>query len=940
VGCDAQDIAKVVNYTVSADELEPIQTLYKYYENYWRPISFFGDYPVDISSYTKIGPISPDKRNIHRSDIINQVPVSKDPIKNTENITGTYSRCRYDFICPGQADAVSWWNTASEYNNELAQICLGHESPCFSSTLCNDSLKNGLACTEEEENIDCSGFVYDWSTLIEDLKEGYTDTLSGVGIPPSDSQPSYNNCCYPVSFGDCNIVQYPPLCECDSFWMTKYRRRKLLDNSRYRWAADIECYNSSNFLEKSNAFVKNKNETIQHDRNYEQTYDSILGPELLQRAGSYFASEVSEYPFRLSSQWLFNVTQERFWKIAQSDSTGFSQVFWNDPGTSGDKPNPTYTTPPNPDPYPYQVDNMVPKWWIFACSSVPFFQFDLEDAVDPMNSLSSNPRTPAITNEDYEDLIDKRTTSELYSEWSLQSVFEKLGNAGYFHVKDWRAEQLKAYKELNERFPDMGYETYANKTIDDMPLLGPVRKRYYERDYNVAKSYNIRKPYLRPDLVPNSSLLLQAECFLPFSGQWENSKMSEEVRQKVIDDYYFWAERQWVYFRAQPLGWTWASWDAMLTCPCNASCIGGSTAPNEEAAILAGCGRAKGNCIESWFNAPQISCLENNPTNNFCINTSGGPPSTNPCPACGEFSEGTWNGNACTCCLSCCDASTSNPDSCDDDCRNVCEIQIPVPQCNLKEGCSYNSVAKGPEPDFDPEAEGTETEQNFENCGCAPSIVAGCPLSDCQKLSIMTDCRGVHIIATQYATENKIDPEKPSFYRCLWTANTFLTPARNLFTYDENYKCVGSSNTSMFSFWNTVKNTHRIPLKSICNPHFAAITGKGSPNDEQYLVVPACESGTCWPWYDTVTNEGCDAVSFGAPVNCLFRMSCVPLAHGKEWTERYACPPSCGTDYPTYGYNNSYWGKDGDTGSSTESSCERDEFLGYSPECKAIKVIP
>ena len=73
-------------------------------------------------------------------------------------------------------------------------------------------------------------------------------------------------------------------------------------------------------------------------------------------------------------------------------------------------------------------------------------------------------------------------------------------------------------------------------------------------------------------------------------------------------------------------------------------------------------------------------------------------------------------------------------------------------------------------------------------------------------------------------------------------------------------------------------------------------------------------------------------------MGCISRMPCVSLQHGKQWDGRFVCPPSCGTDTPSYGYNyynvyKGYKGQDGNGGGPTESSCERDSFIGYEPEC-------
>jgi hypothetical protein len=1124
LGCYPEaNIGKIINYNVYAEELEPLQTVYRFYKTYWRPDGFYtGGYPVH------------QQRNTHRRALASQLPIAADPIHDGEIIDpGLYSRCKYETV--EDWPKMSWWNDS--YMNAIMASCLGGESPCAESS-CNNY--GQVECTPEEQGLFCDNFILSSDDIISDLKEGY------FGL--SNVKGSSNNCCYPIC-GDppCTFVDNPPFCECDSYWMTRYRRRKLLDSYRTRWGVDIECYNNSIRTSTDAAVFEQP-----HQTNYDLTYDANMGSVILSGGNRVSPSGQPSFArFRLADHWLFNMHFERWWKIGQSTEDGLTQSFWNIPDQSGADPNPTSTQ----SNYPYQVDDLVPKWWIYACSGVPVFQFEIEDALLPMNTASTeSPRNPAIDESAYDEFVIFRETAALYAEYSLQYMWDKMADAGYFEAKDWREEQLQAYKELDQRFPNKGYSVYANKTVEEMPLLGPYRKRYYA-DHVIARGLNMRKPYLRPDLVPKSALHLQPQCFIEFPGQWWSDTESLETRQQKINDYYFWAERQWVYFRGVPAGWTWASWDAELTCPCNNLCEGGQTAPNEDAAILAGCGRAKGNCIESWFNQPNISYTTNNPDNWTCKKPTGSQECTDCTDACvincidscggdqncydnclssceencsscwqiinvpqcsvAEGSSSAMTGTAFTCndpsCLNCCDqcikidtvslnliinslyqisqsdgsftgpakfkfnytfippetppvfggvgsGSTglvlnesfapsvgskifftgmgnyglnSNPFV-----DNLSELVTPTGISNF-EGWTISSSGLGffeitdtynyfevllqnqainngalitngsgknpitPEPvglarveeptnyycDDDPyfidiyaedevtvirtETVDCETYQRLikgvsscpksssqlvgadPNCGCAATPIVGCPSDLCQKLSITGYCGGVHIIATQYATENKISyqsvcggtPEPVNFkYRCLWTANTFLTPAKNLYEYNQSTKkCTAATNTSMFSYWPEVKNSHIIPQKSICNPHYRAITNDcASAQDAQYKTVPACDGGICWPWWTEVKccggTDQCGEPRDGdlfAVVGCINRMPCVSETHGKIWDGRYVCPPSCGTDTPSYSnyISGTYYGKDGSTGGPTESSCERDDFIGYEPSC-------
>ena len=842
-GTGGNPIGKIVHYKTSTQELEPVQTLYSFYETYWRPLSFYG------------------------SSIVDELPVKKDPIcPPLDSGSSKLLRCRYDFA---DAEKMRWWDSST---TQRLTTCLHMESPCAvngCASIPPDPSVN--PCAGEESITSCGTFVLTPNDIIEDLKRGYSTSSQGN---------SGDNCCYPIIEPPCIRVIADPMCECNSPWMTNYRRRKLLDDYRTIWGVDVECYDENNTT-----------------------------------------------AFSLTNQWLFNMTFERWWKISKDNTDGLTQSFWNVPEQSGVHPNPTF----NNTAYPYQVDDLVPKYWIFACSAVPFFLFELNDAVSPMNTLSSTPRTPVISAQDATDILDYKRNDTPYAEYLLQSIFESLSNGGYFESKDWRAEQLQAYKELAVRFPGQGYETYANKTVAQMPLLGPFRKRYY--DSHILGRVH---PILRPDLVPDSAKSIQVEFYHQYPGQFPNKSMTDAQKQQAIDDYYFWAERQWVYFRGAPAGWTWASWDSGTTCPCCVDFYGVS--PNEDQAILAGCGRAKGNCIESWFNAPQITTIENIPTSNVYINYEGFGQPEGSCIVDDFGEQGPLS--ECNCCHLRCDfqfPGTGDPGSqpCHNNCMmGVCRVEIPIDPCGVTEETISSTTGTGAQ---------------TSACGCGATPVQGCLDDDCRSLSVNAYCGGVHIIATQYATENftrKLPngcgtafEDVSSFYRCLWTANTFLTPAKNSFRYNNTKeRCIKTTDTHMFNTWPTVRNTHIVPESAICNPHIVAINQvcpdfTANASDYQYLMVPACESGICWPW--TVLVDCCGSACIpDQKVNCLQRIQCVPVVHGKQWDARNVCPPSCGTDDPSYGtYPSDYYGRDGIAGFPTESSCERDNYLGYTPEC-------
>ena len=834
--CNGGSVGKLVNYTVYADELEPVQTIYRFYGTYWRPLGLYsGGYPVHNGT------------NTLRTALAGQLPVKPDPILQTEEISPGFNRCKYETL--GDSPRMSAWDQSTLVT---MKTCLAGESPCAKTDCISWISPTNCTPQEIEKNYCDSNFILSPGDIIRDLKRGYLES-SATG--------STINCCYPLCDNpSCAQVSNPPVCECNSKWLTLYRRRKLLDDYRHTWGTDVECYNDSSFALLSNAYSVDPAPFI---FNYNPSYDA-----------SY---DTGTNQFRLSDHWLFNMTFERWWLLGQ-DEHGHSAVFFDVPGSSGSEPNPTIANPS----YPWQTDDLVPKWWIYACSAVPFFQFEMQDALNPMNSAASAQyrRNPVINSSQFDLFVQIREEGESvapYGEYRLQSLWESLSRGGYFKAKDWRAEQLQAYKELAERFPGAGYQTYANKTVDQMPELGPFRKRYY-----ASHTEQKRKPYLRAELVPKSALQLQAECYIDYPGGFSGS-------QQDIDDYYFWAERQWVYFRGVPAGWTWANWTPCLSGKCADLTPCDNTDINDQIkAILAGCGRATGDCIESWYNQPQVSYTVNNTENNDCIDTTGEGQSEVPCNTTfgpiGDFTD-------CDCCKQRCsieDLSTN----CDQFCIGDCTVSIPIEQCSVPEGTSYST-------DGSPFGFTTDdiSEETFF-CGCQPTPIQGC--SDCSKISITAYCQGVHIIVAQYATENKNISafnecdEKSNIVsktRCAWNAHTFLTTAQNFYRFNDIINACESSrgNISMKNLWPEVKNTHVVP-NPIRVGHFAALNDVCPTADaEQYTVIPACYSGVAW--YSDVSC--CDTANCGGldTIPCLQRMPCVSETHGVKWPQSYSCPP-------------------------------------------------
>lgn len=279
----------------------------------------------------------------------------------------------------------------------------------------------------------------------------------------------------------------------------------------------------------------------------------------------------------------------------------------------------------------YQTDDLVPKWWIFACSGIPLYAGDLIDAV----------RFGVITGTEATQFLE-----DLFGACShpSQDVLYKLANAGYIRANDWRDEQRTAYQELDARFPGAGYSACI-QNVDQMHTLGPFRKRMTCSDVGVTNQPFLRKADVvssYPDLTP-----LQADCFINYPGPTTGSTAQS--------DYDYWCERQWVYFRGRPGGWTWAGWAANV-------CEG-----DEELSILLGDGRGDTSCIQALQGggrSPAVytacACCEPDPADvgplpydEFVCHGCGSPPCAIPYPSCAPpntcelfsakpFCEGMW----------------------------------------------------------------------------------------------------------------------------------------------------------------------------------------------------------------------------------------------------------------------------------------------------------
>lgn len=334
-------------------------------------------------------------------------------------------------------------------------------------------------------------------------------------------------------------------CKCNTLFMSDWRRRVCAATPRFKWLVEMTCHkNGLNLGTGAGCDV------VQ------------LGANALYNCSN------------LRTQALCVVHMERWWKIAED--CGVHKIYV--PGCAAD----------NCDGVAYQTDDLVPKWWFFACSGIPLYAGDLIDAV----------RFGHITPTEAEDLLDALAVGCLHPK---QATLNKLAVAGYIRANDWRDEQRQAYIDLHARFPGAGYNACI-QNVEDMHTLAPFRKRMTYKFSNPSAVPLLKKGDVTtlPDLTG-----LQADCFINYPGSLANQA-----------DYDYWCERQWVYFRGRPGGWEWAGWSALAGVDdpetpevegAGGVCNGQGAAAgvsDEELALLLGYGRGDMSCVEAFYGAP------------------------------------------------------------------------------------------------------------------------------------------------------------------------------------------------------------------------------------------------------------------------------------------------------------------------------------------------
>jgi hypothetical protein len=469
--------------------------------------------------------------------------------------TGITSGC-----CLSQCDTLLLWNKRPGWSVNQHYNYTSFGFPPVTTEVCYTKTYDG------EDPVQSIYKFYDCFYRVQYFGAG--GPVNAIDLPTSDGTfqgeacgnyvcdptvPNPDVCC------DTQMLPTPFDCLCGHWFgpgnggISNWRKRELLKNPATKWFVETACHKDGNDLRTTGG---------------------------LGAIGSLY------------NEALFIVYKERWWRIANQgdvDNPNFE-------GCTADHivvPGGTCGT---------QTDDLVPKWWIFACSGIPIYEFEVFDAY----------YNDWITSGQYNDILDAVNLGTQ----PPQSALKAMARGGYFEGKDWRPEQNKAYEELNARFPGAGYAG-CSMGCTGSDVLGLFRKRaYIEVDQTI-----VSEPFLRPqdtitELQPFQAHYTSPDCWINYPGSTAN-----------LDDFQYWGQRQWVYFSGVPGGWIWVDWTALAQC-------GGNCATEEEA-ILEGYGRGAGvgdpvNLIEAPMLAfrgePQCGITCNN-----CSPICGG----NTCDYCG-----------------------------------------------------------------------------------------------------------------------------------------------------------------------------------------------------------------------------------------------------------------------------------------------------------------
>lgn len=660
--------------------------------------------------------------------------------------------------------------------------------------------------------------------------------------------------------------------------LSNYRKRQMEKDPYYMWLLDIMCYDEGNIqfnpAQRFFAEIGADEATIQENFNG-TLYEHLVG--VVHCEHWYEQASCDQNP-------------------QHDDPNGIVGGWIMDPFNEG-------------VPLGYNTSKLAPRFWIYACSGVPLFDFEIQDAVER-----------GFITEDERRQIHLAFGKQLTPS---QGLMKKLAAGGYLDVGDWRQEALSEIRQLRGNTftaaayggiingdPNFGACCLGNTCMggvsaeycqftggnffpastcndsfcsshfcSDLKYLGPVRKRWA-----VAPSLILPVPPQFPDLIldPNISNPLRArpniispapdiakgETFAdglvleslqlpnsliqdPWNGSYPLPPLPGQPKSEEFKAFELWKDSQWVYMHARPGGWSYV-------CPGY-----GFGAEGEELDLLREVkipdlprGRGNGNflgCLEGLQGIPQ----DNTPIQ--------------PC----ELPEGF--------CQTCEEVETgTDPDGlpiyetvCRQNPRIEC-LEAGGPSC-VGLACSASDLCS----------------DHFEMGG------GGTP---CENLALKANCDGIRFL--YFVQRFTVTEGFQGYYECARTINSYLYKV-NVTTGNYNQFCPHVCRTLQIpkQIANAVPTLFSSSLahREICDRiQNGLLEGSGTPNTNRmcpssYCFASArCNSSSEGRWYGP---EGCRCCE--QRINAGSHSPIPPQAYTHPASNRQACPAYPGPGYPT-----------------------------------------
>lgn len=196
--------------------------------------------------------------------------------------------------------------------------------------------------------------------------------------------------------------------------LSKYRKRQMEADPKFRWLLDIMCY------DKGNVVLSPYHEYV-----------------LLPGSGVGDEGVVAEAIVHADGGTLYNhligvVHCEQWYEVARCPQNPEH----NDPnGTLGG-----WIVDQDGVVVGANTSKIAPRFWIYACSGVPIFDFEIQRARTEFDEFGS----PFISEDDYQHIIEQFAQQRT----PRQEVMLKLAKAGLFDIGDWRQEALNEIQML------------------------------------------------------------------------------------------------------------------------------------------------------------------------------------------------------------------------------------------------------------------------------------------------------------------------------------------------------------------------------------------------------------------------------------------------------------------------------------------------------------